>query len=530
MFTKSISTLILAFTITLFANAQGIKSQFDINKGPVFKIGKSDVHSAVFPRKDGGFYSLETSYGFGGVKLLLHNFSSDLKKLSEHELELDFGDEEHYFQGMFYENEVLYLLSGYRDKDAKKHSLYLHTINQEAFRFNSESKVIASISYDGYKKSNIGSFYTRFSSDKSKFLIYQENPAEKDQKASYSVIVLDLKNNLNEIWSKNYQSELDYELEDVIQRKVTNEGEVIVLFKQFNEKRKDKHKGEPNYSYEIRHISDKGESLETYPIHLENEYITDMQMGINDNGDIICTGFYSPEYGSSITGCYFLLLDKENKTIKKETKQAFSMDFLTDFMKERKVKKAKKKKEKGKDLALYNYDLQDIVFRDDGGIIQVAEQAYEVTRTYTDANGNTRSVTTYYYNTLIIISISPEGEIEWSRKIPKYQATSGAGRLWASYYMDVVNNNMYFFHIGNAKNLLAEDYGDLKGWELGKKSVLVATEINVEGYSKKDVIFDAKTDKTIPAPKLIVKNDQDELIVFAKYKKKARYYKIVIKK
>lgn len=198
-------------------------------------------------------------------------------------------------------------------------------------------------------------------------------------------------------------------------------------------------------------------------------------------------------------------------------------------MKEGKAKRMKKKDEKGKAIELVNYDMGDIVLRDDGGVVQVAEQNYTTSNTYIDANGNSSTTYTYHFNTLIVISISPEGEIDWSRKIPKDQAASLFESKWASYYMNVVNNKMYFFHNGNAKNLLAEDYGDLKGWNLGKKSALVATELNVEGYSQKDVILDANTDETIVTPMTITKNDSDELIVFAKYKKKARYYKMIIK-
>ena len=513
----------------LSSYSQGLKSQFEIKKGPIFSINKSDFHNRILPKEDGGFFSVETTLAGVRKKFVLIHFDKQLKKINENEIKIKFANGKHEFEDIFYINKKLYLLSSNKDNDAQTNSLYLRTINETTLEPNSDSKVLATVSYEDYSKFNSGGFNLQFSKDKSKLMIFQFKPRDRNSDMAYTITMLDVKKNMDLIWSKTFSSTMSQKLEDIMQKKVTNEGDAIVLLKQYDDKRKDERKGEPNYNYEIKQITDNGEAIDNYPIVLKNQYITDVQLGINDNGDFLCTGFYSPEYRKGISGCYFMLLDQESKTVKKESKQEFSIDFLTDFMKEGKAKRMKKKDEKGKAIELVNYDMGDIVLRDDGGVVQVAEQNYTRSNTYIDANGNSRTTYTYHFNTLIVISISPEGEIDWSRKIPKYQAASLFGSAWASYYMNVVNNKMYFFHIGNAKNLLAEDYGDLKGWSLGKKSVLVATELNVEGYSQKDVILDANTDKTIVMPKFITKNDSDELIVFAKYKKKARYYKLIIK-
>ncbi|MFT3885513.1 MAG: hypothetical protein QM724_08810 [Flavobacteriales bacterium] len=81
---------------------------------------------------------------------------------------------------------------------------------------------------------------------------------------------------------------------------------------------------------------------------------------------------------------FFLRLDRKTKEIVHESFKEFSDEMITSFMTEKEEKKAEKNDE---DLELYSYDLGNIIRRDDGGAVMVAEQYYSYTQCY--SNGPT---------------------------------------------------------------------------------------------------------------------------------------------
>lgn len=504
-------------------NGQTLKSQFDIEKGVPFKLKSGSIHTGIFPTENGDFYAFET---ISRTKVKLVHFDKNLEKKNENEVEFKFADGRHNYEGAFLANGKLYLLTSNEDTKSKLNQLYLRTINTKTLAINNDKKIISSIDYEGNWKKNSGTFEIHMSNDSSKLGIFNLSPYSKKEVINYSMTILDIKNDLEVLWSKNFSSKSVNELSDLKKTRVSNLGEAIFLFKNYKDKRKEMVNRNPNYSYELQYVDKRGENPLRYPIKLESDFISNMQIGFNMNDEIIATGFYSTSGKGQINGSYYLLIDKSTKAVKKESKKEFGIDFLTDFMKERQAKKAVKREEKGKDNGFVNFKLDEIIFRSDGGVIQIAEQFYITEHTYTDANGNIRTTIKYHYNTIIVISISPDGKIEWARKIPKRQSSSST--WYSSYSSHVVNNNIYFFYIDNPKNLVAEDYGDMKGWTI-KKSVLVAVEINSEGYSNKAGIIDSKDDKMVFMVTKMVKNSDGHIIAFAKYNKQALYYRLKIK-
>ena len=124
-----------------------------------------------------------------------------------------------------------------------------------------------------------------------------------------------------------------------------------------------------------------------------------MKIAINQVGDIICGGFYSDNGTSSINGSYFLKIDQNTTSITSKSFKEFGIDFITQNMTDKKQKESSKnEKTKGKDVELYEYDLEDIVLRDDGGAILIGEQYFVREVTTTDFQGNINISYHYYYN------------------------------------------------------------------------------------------------------------------------------------
>jgi len=201
--------------------------------------------------------------------------------------------------------------------------------------------------------------------------------------------------------------------------------------------------GKPNYTFRLFYDAlEKGDTaLNNIEMELEEKFITDLQLAFTKKGDIIGAGFYSEEGTKSIKGSYYIKLNK-NK------------------IPERQEKRLRRRSEQGKTVELYEYDLDRLILRDDGGVVLLAEQYYISTYSRSAnfasdpyANNRREVVNNYHYNDIIIVNINPDGNIEWANKIPKQQTTSGDNGYYSSYQPAVIKNKIYLFYNDNPKNL-----------------------------------------------------------------------------
>jgi hypothetical protein len=309
---------------------------------------------------------------------------------------------------------------------------------------------------------------------------------------------------------------------------------VHLLGQLFKQKRKKKRRGKPNYHYQILSYSNNGEDLKEYPIKIKGKFITDMQIAINHDQDIVCGGFYSSKGTTSIDGSYFLKINGETKEIMSKEFQKFSLDFITQNMSDKQKRRTKKKVRKGKDVELYKYDLDRIILRADGGALLIGEQFYIQTNTTTSYNSNggmtTSTMRHYYFNDIIVINMSPSGKIEWTEKIAKRQVTSNDGGFYSSYALTVVKDKLYFVFNDHIKNLGYKGTGGLYSFTKSKrKSIVVLVSLDLEGYQTREALFSVKANKILTRPMVCQQISQNEMVIFGQRRKKHRFAKITFK-
>ena len=195
---------------------------------------------------------------------------------------------------------------------------------------------------------------------------------------------------MNVLWKKDITLPYKDELFDIETFKVDNHGNVYLLGLLYKDKRKTKRNGEANYQYKVLSYTDNGSNNKEYSVSLPDRFLTDMQIGVRANKDIVCAGFYSENGKLSIRGTFFLSIDAETKEIKTKSFKEFDINFITQNMTENQAEKAKKREEKGKDVELYEYDLDKLIVRSDGGAMLIGEQYFVKVITYTQfVNGRT---------------------------------------------------------------------------------------------------------------------------------------------
>lgn len=511
-----------ALLLSSVAFAQTKSEKVDISWGAEQKASKKISLEDLVGYDESGFYALKSKKGH---LFFLEHYNEEMNLVKSVELNLENGKDENTFEFIVQWNDQLLLFSSLLDKKSKKNNLYVQTINKESLMPNHDLRMVSQIDYEGRSKRSSGSFSYSFSEDRSKFLLYYALPYKKNETERYGFHVFD--KNMDLVWEKQVDLPFEEGLFGIEEYAINDKGEVYLLGVAFKDKRISKRRGEPNYSYQILSYSDNGNTFKSFPVELSGHFLTDMQISINQENDIICAGFYSSEGTYSIKGSFFLRIDGESKKIEQSSFKEFELDFLTQNLNDRQVRRVKRKKEKGKDLELYEYDLNQLVMRDDGGAVLIGEQYYVSKTISTDANGNTTTTYHYHYNDIIAVNISPEGEIEWATKIPKKQVTSDDYGFYSSYVLAVVNDKLYFVFNDNGKNLFYKDGNDkLHNFTKNKESLITMVELDQYGNQTREALFSVRDADVLTRPKVCEQVSKNELILFGQRKKVHKFAKL----
>ncbi|NOQ25811.1 MAG: hypothetical protein GQ564_10660 [Bacteroidales bacterium] len=528
--------ILVGFLSLLILNSSGQEksNKVDILWGDEQKESKKTTLSDIVGHDETGIYALKTKRkGFYGMNstITLEHYNNKLNQTNSVSLELIYQKKKMNFEFIIHHNNELYLYSSFINKKLNHNFLFVQTINKKTLQFNQDIKKIAEIDYTGRSIVNIGNFNYEVSRDSSKVLVYYNLPYVRYENEQYGFHVFD--EEMNQLWENKVTLPYMEELLDVEDFKIDDKGNVHLLGVIYKEKRKAKRKGEPNYKYQIISYFDKGNEVKEYPIMIEGKFLTDMKIAITDDKDVICSGFYSNEGLFSIIGAYFIKVDGETKEIIAKNFKEFGIDFITQNMTDRQEKKAKKKAEKGKEVELIQYDLDNIVLRDDGGAVLIGEQYFVrmVTRTMSNGNGGTTTTTSYYYfyNDIIVINISPEGNIEWTEKIPKRQKTANDGGFYSSYAMSVVKDKLYFVFNDHPENLTYKGEGKLYNFIKSKESLIVLVELDSNGKQTREALFSAREADILTRPKVCKQISKKEMILFGQRRKAHRFAKILFK-
>lgn len=505
----------LPFLMAVFLLSQPLFSQPQINvtMGQEQQASKRGSLEDVVGYDETGCYVLRSDRR----DLFIEHYDRQMNRKNSVELDLQQDKKEKDLEFIVQLGKQLYLFSSFDNQKLDKNFLFVQTINKQTLKPNADIQNIAEIGFK--RKRNAGTYSYRVSPDSSKVLIFYSLPYEKGEPEKFGFSVFD--KNMKLMWKKDVKLPYNDELFSVDKFKVDNNGNVYLLGLVYREKAKKKRHGKPNYQYHVLAYSGGGNIFNEYKVDLRDKFITDMQIGIRTNGDISCAGFYSEKGTFSIKGTFFLTLDANSKKTKKENLKEFDKDFLEEFMSDSKAKRGKE---------LYEYDLDRLVLREDGGAVLVAEQYYIHVSTYTTSTGTgmmtTRTVYYYNYNDLVVININPDGSIQWARKIPKRQVTANDGGYFSSYTFSLINNKMYFIFNDNPKNLANPNPDKIYNYN-PKSSVVTVVEIDKNGNMNKQALFKAKEAKIITRPKVCEQVSGNEVIVFGQKKSKYKFARLI---
>jgi hypothetical protein len=207
--------------------------------------------------------------------------------------------------------------------------------------------------------------------------------------------------------------------------------------------------------------------------------------------------------------------------------KAFDFEFLTSYMRPKEIEKARKAERTGDDkrkAELYNFALDDLILRNDGGAVLVAEQFYVYEdqefdnfgvgfNRFGNPNNAVRTNYFYNYNDIIVVNIRPTGEIEWTARIPKKQETVNDGGYYSSYAMSIQPTGLYFLYNDNARNFDDKKPGRIYNFS-GNDSVMTVAQIQKDGNVTIFPIFDKNGSGAIIRPKICEQIGKKEMAIY----------------
>ena len=131
--------------------------------------------------------------------------------------------------------------------------------------------------------------------------------------------------------------------------------------------------------YTITRLTKNGEDFNEYPITLKNRYIRGVKVVSDEAGNLICAGLFSEAFFEGAKGIFFFKISSKDGRINANYIYKFNQEFI-DRISENEQNIVQEKQ-------LYKYVLSDLVLRNNGKIILIAEQLYNQTyETYNNFN------------------------------------------------------------------------------------------------------------------------------------------------
>ncbi|MBX2843342.1 MAG: hypothetical protein KTR26_16340 [Flammeovirgaceae bacterium] len=512
---KKICLIIFSlFLATGFATAQRVNTQWGPTQKKIKKhalisdiVDSNELGVFAIMEADPGFFSTSI-FSFSSPKpamLQLYDEKMMLKKAVP--IENRIGNEFLVFLFAQSMNGKIFTFSSQPSQQARKNFLFVQEFDMETMKSEGPPKKIAE---SGLKnRNNFGEYSSELSRDRSKFMIWNSEVYVRGENEKFSIQVFDEK--MEELWQKNITIPYSDKLFEIDNYRVDNRGNAYILGVEYKGKLKERRRGKPNYQYKILSYKSKGDDFQEYTVSLKDKFITDLNFRINDDGDIICAGFYSEKGTTSIKGTCFLKIDAQSKKIVKQGFNEFDNKFLSEFMSYRKANKG--------DKELYRYNIDHIILRSDGGALLVAEQFYvRVYSSYDQRTGMTDYTYYYYYNDIIVLNINPDMSIEWATRIPKRQKTANDGGYFSSYVHGIQGGKIHFIYNDNIKNIKNNNPNSTAYFN-GKKSVVVLASVDKEGQMKRRLVSSNRAENIICRPKSCEQITDNEILIYGEKRK-----------
>jgi len=510
---KKWSSLLLFTILALSAMAQKFTKPAEVDWGREYRQPSFSVVEKIIGSDGNGTYVWRNKYGrltSSGIIIERYDNQLNLERTALLDLPLNTFNNDFQVVDIIPFGGNIVMLSALYNARANENTLHVQRIDKSTLKLKGNRQKVAEI--EAKRRMNKGGFDYAISRDSSKILMYADLPFDRRSGKRLSLTVYNDK--LEKQWTKAVELPFQDRNFEVENYEVDRSGNVYILGRLIDRNNVSLFSNRPYYTYVIVAYRNNGKDVKEYDVSLGDDFITDLTIRVGNDGDLICAGFYSERTTQSMKGSFFSKISAETKRMYDIKKGEFDSEFLSQFMSKR---RAKKKRE------LFNYRIDKLILRSDGGALMIAEQFFVVATTHTDANGFQTTTYTYYYNDIIAINMNPDGSIEWATRVPKRQI-DGSG-AFSSYAMTISKGKIYFIYNDHPKNLTQTNFRKIKNFN-GKRSVVNLAVLSPDGSYKKYPLFNNRDERILMQPKIAQQVSADEMIIFGLFKRRYKFGRV----
>ena len=341
------------------------------------------------------------------------------------------------------------------------------------------------------------------SEDKSKILVYfiNENLGKHDE---FHFLLLD--KDLNIIIKKNIDIPLTNKNVDIYDVLLANNGQIYLILSEYKTL---------GLSSALRYwlLSSSADFDQLDRVELkpdDGKYLNNVLFKIdNRNGNIVAAGFYADDaiHSSNAEGIFYNVFNMSNPSESFIRFEAFTPEFIARVKGNRKVRTNDR---------LYTFVIDDIILRQDGGALIIAESFYKTLRNSADLfdpynyNAVNDINITYHYEDLLIVSVMPNGEIHWKNVLPKNQTSIGDLGRYASYSKVNTGTSIEFI------------YND----EVDFRTNVIQYSVEPDGESNRQLILNSYKNDVYLMPQWGKQVDYNEIIIPSLRRKDLRLVKL----
>jgi hypothetical protein len=452
-------------------------------------------------------------------------YKCDLKNniLKVTELELKQDKKEKDFEGAMKLKNKIFVFSSFQNKKDKKHYLFVQNYNPATAALTNNHKLAAELDYSGYSKFNNTTFDMEVSPDSSKVLIFYSLVNKSGEVLRSGINIYD--NEMNLLWKNdNVTAQFSQGYFEFMQFKVSNNGEVYLLGQHFQERGNYWEKAQfnsrgflsehtyyvdvPNYTYRLYKYTNKTAKVEGYTFDLPKKFIRNINILPSDNGNVLCTGFFSDPGKVSVIGSFCFELNMAAQTVENLSTFDFSKEMLTKDLNEQELKRFRRSIDNKQEWDPYSYITDGIKTKQNGDRYFIAEQYLNGIKTEV-SGGVVYYQSIHIHNDLIVVNLNKQNQISRIDKISKRQYWL-VDYKYSSYASFEKNNNIYILF-----NTFEKKDTFFKNIEISDSYLL---KLDENGIQTKAIFKQQKVDEKQPIP--LLKNSAqigDNAIMFGAF-------------
>ncbi len=477
--------------------------------GRKFKSARQLEMKEVISYDDKGVFILKAGRRNFFNKKQIHvieHFDKGMNPLNSRIVELDNSKSQRFEFVVDNDKELLLFYSSF-NAETNKVQLMARSLSKETLQQNGASFVVLDTKFGKEIFNYSKSYNCIYSRDSSKILIHSQVPYPYEKENELGLFVA--------VYDRDFQMQWDREI--IIGGRASNfklkkfsidkEGNLAFLSKKdfFSNNQPSKY-----FAYTM-----KANASEVFAFPLQGaEYITDLSLELTNKQDVVCAGFYSEQSVNSVKGSYFTKIDFKTGKQSIEKLRPFDSDFILENLSNYEVRVLKKKLKGGLGLEIPNCRLRNAYLRIDGGILLIGEENYFYQKTSQSSNQGILVREIFNYNDIVIVNIDPDGEIAWTRKVPKRQVSVNDGGYMLSFASSVIDGKLHLIFNDDPKNLDIAPNDRIRYYTKFDNTCLTLASIDTQGGMDKQFIYNKKQAKVIVRPFVCKQISKNEMIVY----------------